>query len=96
MVTRREKWLQLLFGSQFKGVYHCILNHWFERHLDLPMRVRHESVENLFDCAPLPAFLENLEVMQQRRAAADNVENPAAGSAFAAIVRAEKRLGTVA
>jgi hypothetical protein len=85
--------LQLLFGSQFERVYYRILNHRFEGHLDLALRVGYEPVEYLFDRVPLAGFLEDFEIVQQHRAVADDIEHSAASSALAAVMRAEKCLG---
>ena len=93
MVTRLEKWLQLLFRDQFKGVYHRILNHWLECHLDLSLRVGLESVEHFLHSVPFAGLLEDLEIFQQRCAAAENVEDPTAWAALAAVVGTEESLG---
>ena len=87
LVTR---WL--LFRGEFESVYGSVLDHWFESYLDSPLIVRNESAEYFFDSAPFAGFLKDLEVVKKRCPTAGHIEDAAAGSALAAVVRTKEGL----
>src|SRR5579859_1576535 len=92
MVTDVKTWLHSLFRQHFQGVYSGILHHGFKGHLNSTLSVRGESMEYLLNCLTFARLFEDLEIVEQRGAIADHIEDTASRPALAPIVRAEEGL----